>query len=30
MYFAENEKSAGAPKPEDVKWLRPEEIIELF
>ena len=30
LYYAENEKSEGAPKPEDLKWLRPEEIIELY
>lgn len=28
MYFADNDIVKGAPYPEDVKWLRPEEIVK--
>ena len=27
MYLCDNKIPNGCPKPEDVKWLRPEEII---
>lgn len=30
LYFADNEISPGAPLPEDVQWLRPEEILKVL